>query len=95
MSAVIEPLLSGDYSTVTLRAAACKAAGAYFPPNHIGRPAAITHGLKRTKQAAGHYDLEALRKFAGQTDRKTTETYVDQQVIEVGHVLRAPKRVAR
>lgn len=69
---------------------ACDQLGVYFPPNHLGRRAALTHALRRTKENACHHDIDTIRKLAGHTDRKTTETYIDQDVIDVGHVLRMP-----
>ena len=40
----------------------CAVAGAYFPPNQVGRHAFGTHAHRRFKEATGTHDIEALRK---------------------------------
>lgn len=64
------------------------ASGVYFEPNHVGRHAAASHMLQRSRESVGAHDIDAVRKKLGHRDRRTTETYVDAEVIEVAHVTR-------
>jgi integrase len=65
---------------------------AYWPPNHAGRHAAASHMMRRTKQQTGAHDIDAVRRKLGHTARATTETYIDQDVIEVSTVRRLRPR---
>ena len=77
--------------------AACRAIGlergtpGYFPPNHAGRHAAATHLLAATDGNVG-----MVQRKLGHTDPKTTGTYTDPQVVDLGRVVELrPDRARR
>lgn len=73
---------------------ACKAIGAYFPPNHCGRHAAATHMMQRSRERTGSHDIEAVRRKLRHRESSTTRGYIDQRVIEVGGVSRIRPKVS-
>jgi integrase len=62
-----------------------------FAPNHMGRHAAATHMMARTKTRTGAHDIDAVKRKLGHRERSTTETYVDSRVIEIGSLARLPR----
>jgi integrase len=68
--------------------AACEEIGAYFKPNHCGRHAFGTHALRRTKERGGSHDLAAVQKAMRHSDPRTTQGYIDRDVIDLVGVLR-------
>jgi hypothetical protein len=65
--------------------AACDSIGVYFRPNHVGRHAFGTHALKRTR------DIYAVQKVMRHADPRTTEGYIDREVVDIAHVPRPRK----
>jgi integrase len=94
-----EPVIDGTWTNQAERDVHLRAIEAaelpYFKPNIIGRHAAATHQLARSKENTGAWDKEAVRKKLGHTDSKTTERYIDARVIEVGSVARMPRKEPR
>lgn len=81
---------------------ACVAIGAVdaegkplFSPNIMGRHAAATHMMARTKEAKGVHDIEAVRAKLGHTDAATTRTYTDVETIDVSATRRVRRLVSR
>ena len=68
--------------------AACAEIGAYFKPNHCGRHAFGTHAMRRLKERTGAYDIAAVQKAMRHADPRTTQGYIDRDVIDIVHVLR-------
>lgn len=63
-----------------------------FAPNHMGRHAAATHMMARTKARFGAHDIDAVKRKLGHAERSTTETYIDPRIIEVASIARIPRR---
>lgn len=63
-----------------------------FPANIMGRHAAITHMLARSKQASGVHDMKATQHKAGHRDERTTSEYVDHAQVDVASLRRLPRK---
>lgn len=100
-----EPVIDGQWTSNAedaVHLAAMTAIGAVdpngkplFPPNLMGRHAALTHAMERTRQVTGRYDVKAVQDLAGHEDAKTTALYTNQTFVDTGSTRRLPKRPQR